>query len=511
MAFNPKVDLLTLNREPPPLRNRDGIRISFAMICSPVTYGVKLHDELKAKNRLHEYLLHRNRAILKRECLRLDFLDPIVAYRIGYLNDLTKQVKSSSSQPDPTTVATKLITHLSSNCETYNNDLNYRTSRIHSISEYQDKCGIRLSTVLNFNDHDAYNRKLIVRYEHAIQSLASSLLHGSPTHRYLLLHQDAPRCLLTLTDNDDDTRFFPVLTDRETALIQAHLLSFGVPQNEQTLDRKTTTDLCQRWPTHITITRHHDEDYFASDGSNPFDQFTILTPDSTSTSESQNPRAHDSTDSTDNPSLLGLDQHQAEQTKSDPCEFTHTNPQSTDTQSTLQLSQTSDKGKQRVTLDLRQQEFADTSQSLNEEEPDTPKVTNATLNLLETTLTTAAEYSRAVGTTVLFGDSLHTIRLTRARPQDSAPRTVTGEMVFIRISHTTPKILQPLDLFVTRFYETTNNVFNVYMTKEQKFRHLLTVIGTATKVKIEITIGPRKESMELDPITSKYWFTIVKN
>lgn len=273
MDLKPSKDYLTLRHPLPQFRSDNGSHLAFALVCSPTTYGVPLYEEMLAKNQANEYITVRNAAILRRECLRLDFLNPVVADRIDYLKELKQLLAHFSHSFSATRIARGTIQLLLKQMDKYQNQLVQRSLLIDSIGEYQDKFGKRLSYILAYLTTDDESHKLLSTYESLLRDIAHLVSTRPPLLKYLLLNTGFYSYIVILTDNEKETRFFPLLTARERALIKSHLTDLGESEFEGTLSSETDEAIRPLWPSSITISKHGDGDFFRSKSTHEFDHF----------------------------------------------------------------------------------------------------------------------------------------------------------------------------------------------------------------------------------------------
>merc|ERR1712000_750642 len=113
--------------------------------------------------------------------------------------------------------------------------------------------------------------------------------------KYLLLSTGYTSCIVRLSNNDDETRFFPVLLDRERSLLGYHLKRLGEDHLPPALPVNIEQTICQLWPTSIPIDRGTSHDFFLLQESSELNEFkripnprTDVLPDSSPTTRDQN-------------------------------------------------------------------------------------------------------------------------------------------------------------------------------------------------------------------------------
>lgn len=508
MDLKPSKDYLTLRHPLPQFRSDNGSHLAFALVCSPTTYGVPLYEEMLAKNQANEYITVRNAAILRRECLRLDFLNPVVADRIDYLKELKQLLAHFSHSFSATRIARGTIQLLLKQMDKYQNQLVQRSLLIDSIGEYQDKFGKRLSYILAYLTTDDESHKLLSTYESLLRDIAHLVSTRPPLLKYLLLNTGFYSYIVILTDNEKETRFFPLLTARERALIKSHLTDLGESEFEGTLSSETDEAIRPLWPSSITISKHGDGDFFRSKSTHEFDHFGYVENlETKSVTEIQavnfnnrgpllellHPAAHPRLDTTQ--SSLG------------PKRITETHspttPPSANTRKWLpphmripapESSKTT-ASPQSEALDLPDQCRPRTTSpkpSSNAASPTMPKPhgENATNKVKR----------------ICFSDENCDLTIIRASASMSPERHSLGNVAHVSFLTTTANGQISIEFFFKRFDLKPDGSIDLYLTKQGKFNEILNMKDKLMMIRIDVTQGGTKESKELTQETSQIWF-----
>lgn len=276
MDSQPTQDHLTNRQSPPPLELRNATRISFAILCSPTTYGVPLQKRMESDKKGDEYLYARNAAILRRECLRLDYLNPIIGQRIEHLRRLKDTVDSIQTSTPPIMIVQRYYRFLSYAMNQYFDSFWMKLAQCTTLSEFQRLPGLRIDTALRFDNNNLESHKQLSEYESLIKHIAIAVPTAPLIVQYLLLDQSQHSCLLHLTDVDRETKFYPLFTDRERHLLAYNLALLGCTNEPPSLQDTLQETIRLQWPGLITITSDRNDDYFRTTSRNRYDAFELI-------------------------------------------------------------------------------------------------------------------------------------------------------------------------------------------------------------------------------------------
>uniref|UniRef100_A0AB39A6I9 Uncharacterized protein n=1 Tax=Fusarium solani partitivirus 3 TaxID=3237256 RepID=A0AB39A6I9_9VIRU len=499
MDFKPSRDYLTLRQYPPQFCSNNCSNLAFAIICSPTTYGTPLYMEMQAKNQASEYVTVRNAAILRRECLRLDFLNPVVANRIEYLRAVKLTVSHFSQFYSATRIARGFVNMLVQHLDKYQNRLTQHLLLIETVQEYQDQFGKRLSYLLSFNTTDDDSHKQLSMYESLLRDISQLVSSRPPILKYLLLNTDFFSVIITLTNDDRETRFFPTLTARERAIIRANLTNLGEDDSPGVLSPEDDSAIRPLWPSSITISRHGNDDYFRQRSTDEFDKFGHVTDPATKTVTDIAP-----VDNGDRGYLLNL-LHQSKSETPSPTTETHTlqTPPSisagtwtkplqlnneNESSNTMAKSPDNRTSNPNSPLSVTFSNRGD-SDALHTQ-PQTWKTSNASHNVRR----------------IRFSNKHCDLTFIRASASMSPERQTLGDVTHVSFLPNA-NARQPLfELFIKRFDIRMDGSIDLYLTKQAKFKLILENQKAIKLIRCELTTGSTKESKELTPETSDLWF-----
>jgi hypothetical protein len=508
MALKPSKDYLTSRHPLPQFRSDNGSHLAFALVCSPTTYGVPLYEEMLAKNQAHEYISVRNAAILRRECLRLDFLNPVVADRIEYLKELKRSVAYFSHSFSATRIARGIVQLLLKQMDTYQNQLVQRSLLIDSISEYQDQFGKRLSYLLAFMTTDDESHKLLSTYESLLRDIALILSGRPQLLKYLLLNNGFYSYIVVLTDNEKETRFFPLLTARERALIKAHLTDLGESDHEGILSSEDDAVIRPMWPSLITISKHGNGDFFRSNSTHEFDTFGyVQNAETKSVTEIQavnvgnrgpllellHPQAQIpliSSNGTDVPNRINTTHNPTTPPSATPTTWTspHSKVHFTESSMLMASSQSEALGQ----IDHGRPRTTSPKPSSDAASPITP--------------TWHGENATNKVKRISFSDQNCDLTIIRASASMSPERQSLGNVAHVSFLTTTANGQVSIDFFFKRFDFKPDGSIDLYLTKQGKFNEILNLRNKLVSIRIDITQGGTKESKELTQEASLSWF-----
>lgn len=499
MDFKPSRDYLTLRQYPPQFCSNNCSHLAFAIICSSTTYGTPLHMEMQAKNQASEYVTVRNAAILRRECLRLDFLNPVVANRIEYLRAVKLTVSHFSQFYSATRIARGFVNMLIQQLDKYQSRLIQHLLLIDSVQEYQDQFGKRLSYLLSFNTTDDDSHKLLSMYESLLRDIARLISSRPPILKYLLLNTDFFSTIIILTNDDRETRFFPTLTARERAIIRATLTDLGEDDSPGVLSPEDDHAIRPLWPSSITISRHGNDDYFRQYSTNEFDKFGTIADPATNKVTDIAP-----VDNGDRGHLLNLLAQSKSQTPSPttethtlqtppsppikkwiPPHLRHTENESSNPMAKSPSERTSNPNSP-VYNTPRSTENSDALQP----EPQTWKSTNAHHKVRR----------------IRFSDKYCDLTFIRASASMSPDRQNLGDVTHVSFLPTTTARQPLFELYIKRFETRPDGSTDLYLTKQSKFNLILENQKAINLIRIELTNGSTKESKELTQEASDLWF-----
>lgn len=525
MDSYPTRDFLTVSENPPPLTIRNATRIAFATICSPTTYGVLLHKELTAKGKEHEYLATRNAAILRRECLRTDFLNPVISRRTSYLKAVSKLLSQLENLTEMNLIAQQYSDFFASWSESSANALNSTIREISSLSEYYDRDGPRLSLALSYKSSNAETAKALSEYERMITYLALQLMTTDPILLSVLLDEGYLSCRIVLTNNDLETRFFPILLDRERSLIYANFKSYGFKYDHAPIQGVINDQFVHHWKSSITIDRHNDSNYFHVEDNNEFDHFKLLeiTNDQQSSDSGNKPAKLET-------SLMNLMLHgDSPIQKTQPVESTTQPPpesllkylQNSYGPATLGTTSHDERSLSRM-LDV----YSGTTDDLNlGRQPltrDAPPVTSTTRRTQMTSTPAPTELpemfkhpaqhaerlARTLSLAVNFKQEDRLFRIVRANASQSPDKQRPGDVVHVRVTSRRPYVDGIIDLYFKRFTVSDDNETSLYLTRQNQFQRLLEMADAAEVLSIHTTRGTRKELVEMTKGKANLWFSL---
>lgn len=525
MDSYPTRDYLTVNEDPPPLTIRNATRIAFATICSPTTYGVLLHKELTAKGKEHEYLATRNAAILRRECLRTDFLNPVISNRTSYLKAVSKLLSRLERLTEIDLIAQQYSDFFASWSESSANALNSTIREISSLSEYYDRNGPRLSLALSYKSSNAETAKVLSDYERTTTCLALQLMTLDPIFQSVLLDEGYLSCRIVLTNNDLETRFFPILLDREKSLILLNFKSHGYHYEHVPLQGVINDHFVRHWKSLITIDRHNDSNYFHIERNNKFDEFRLLeiTNDQQSTeSETKPPKLETSlmnlmlhgdspiqkTQSIESPTQP-LPESLLNQIQRD---YTPIVPgTSTTSEQSLRLAidahlrslDVTNTGKQPLTQDA----VAEASTINRSQTNSTPKAIELS-EMCKRPAQYAKRLARTPSLAVNFKTEDRHFRIIRANASQSPDKQRPGDVVHVRVTSRRPYIDGTIDLYFKRFTVSDDNKTSLYLTRQNQFQQLLEMADAAEVLSIHTTRGTQKELVEITKAKTNSWFSL---
>nr|UYD21359.1 hypothetical protein [Colletotrichum associated partitivirus 2] len=513
MDSYPTRDFLTVNENPPQLKVRTATKIAFATLCSPTTYGVLLHKELASKNKEHEYLAIRNAAILRRECLKTDILNPIISQRARYLGELTKLTRKLDSLTEMELIATQYCDFVAETARHSAIALNNSILGCVSVDDYLDRNGPRLSLALSFNSSTQATAKLLSDYEAKIRQLASQLTRSQPIFKFLLLDEGYLSCLVVLSNNDLETQFLPVLLDRERSLLKACLTQLG-EEPQPTSPSQEILDLFNRlWRSKITIDRHKDTDFFTFDKLNEFDHFRIINVNNNVTeniSANKQPKLQTSlmnlmrsgaTTPSPNSIVRSSTPFITESDSADigkqvsfdgKCNSTELLPNSNATSVSNELSSTNTA---QTAVPLR----------LNRPELPTPFEERKSFTIDKQK---ARELARHIGLVVQFANVTYNIKFIRSIASQSPDKQRPGDVVHVRVYPRGPPAALPANIYIKRFTVSDTNQVSLFMTRQKEFQTLLELSEWAARVEVVVTRGTLKELVEIDNETANQWFVL---
>lgn len=499
MDLKPSKDYLTLRHPPPQFRSDHGSHLAFALVCSPTTYGFPLYEEMLAKNQAHEYVSVRNAAILRRECLRLDFLNPVVADRIEYLKELKRHVSYFSHSYSATRIARGTVSLLIKQMDKYQNRLVQHSMLIDSVNEYQDQFGKRLSYLLAFMSTDADSHKLLSTYESLLRDIATTLASRPPLLKYLFLNTGFYSYIVKLTNDEKETRFFPTLTARERAIIKAYLTDLGEDDHEGILSDEDENAIRPMWPSSITISKHGDGDFFRTNSTHEFDRFEYVT-----NSETKSVTEIGSVDVKEQGKLLEL-LRPSSTTSFHRMNATHsptTPPSATSvtwktpnlhvpaTESSMTMA--SPQSEAHDQFDLGGFTTFSLKSSSDAQPPSQPSWRNGSVS-------NKAKRIR-------FSDRNCDLTIIRASASMSPDRLPPGNVAHVSflsaIVHGQPLV----DIFVKRFETKPDGSIDLFLTKQGKFNEILNAKQHIKAIRITVTQGGTTESKELTHDSSLLWF-----
>jgi len=485
----PAKDFLTSQANPPTLKIKTATRTSFAIICSPTTYGTLLQKELQQKGRTNEYLSIRNAALLKRECLRLNYLNPTVSDRLHHLRILIHTLKQIESHEINATDSETIIstffevmkrlmgwhhTHLLA-------DL-YRAETIKRYCEITAERFIFATSTMNteIDLHDA-----IAEHERLVQNMASIISRLSPLVQYLFLSEAEHSCLIHLTNNDDETLFQPLLIDRERALLHVHLQQFGIPAQAPELRSEETDLIRQLWPSTMSINRHGNSDYFRNASNHIFDQFTMF--DNSSFGQtSTNSTIHSRFDLQSISSIKSL-LIRATQVSD--------RPQPADEPPSTQRISANHSNETNVSSEQTSNNITDVTTLEQFVQPLSDDITLSATHAMHTTPLTLKVISGSLSITIF-----------KAHPRDCPDRRPPGDVIHLSVTYTSAAIERPLEIFIKRFTLSENGELFLYITSGGKFRQLIDAIPSSTRIRLTITCNGQTELRETTRNQSQTWF-----
>lgn len=511
MDSYPNRDLLTINENPPPLIIRTACKIAFALICHPIAYGTKLHDEMVAKGTSHEYLATRNAVILRRECLRMDYLNPNINQRTQYLKSVTKLLSSLNELDDTSVIARKYCEFFTRCSESANNALWTMTADIKTVNQYLDLNGPRLSLALGHNSSNSSTARSLSDYEASIATLAKQLINTTSTLRSVLLNESVYSCVTIISKDDRKTRFFPTLTTREKSLIQSNLTSLGADFSNEKLTQSENDHFQEHWTSQILISLDELKSLTPQEEENEFNHFKKIEPSPTLRAELSNLRLP-----TPEVTLatLMMSRYPPSQSPIDLDPFAP--PQPCPKHDELILAERPMTYRANSPQLLTQQKQATTDQQTPLTAPDAPDRTTG----LEEYLPTGSEFNRMLdyithnakylsgklNTELLLTQNARRFLFTRRRASDCPDKHPPGDVVHVSVTSRDKQIDGITDLYVKRFTISDTNDVTLFLTRQNQLQTIFEVANTAIAVKFLITRGTLKESVEITKSKTNLWF-----
>jgi len=518
MDSMPERDLLTTRQSPPPLTVRDVSRTAFAIICSPTTYGTPLQSEMTNSNRGSEYITVRNAAILRRECLKLDYVNPVVFRRNQYLRKLQHLFQYLDPQVEFTKIVSTFIQFMNEQLVEYNTRLTNELIHVTSVIEYQSSAGQRLDELVKFNNHDPNAHKLMSENESIIKSIAHRVSNEHTIMKYLLLSTGYTSCIVRLSNNDDETRFFPVLLDRERSLLGYHLKRLGEDHLPPALPVNIEQTICQLWPTSITIDRGTSHDFFLLQESSELNEFkripnprTDVLPDSSPTTRDQNTgllRLLTTSSSAENSPVISKDETFPSPMNAKPQSKHVTNRDSDGSNSSFkqQLRSTSTNSvgaykpptsERPVSYPSGRQRATPGDRIMNEAHLD---------NLLAFNHVPSTLRSSTDAQVITLKNDDRTAYIRKVTPKECPPTRLPGEVIHVSVFSGAHNTTPVLTYSCRSFIEQPSGVFTLFFTKVGRFNAILGTKETATAIKLTVVLKHKQESVEILKSADPQWF-----
>lgn len=519
----PTRDLLTLRENPPQLKTRTATKIAFAILCSPTTYGVLLQKELASMNREHEYLAIRNAAILRRECLKTDILNPNIQKRTQYLKALVRTIKSLSSQNDTEMIARNLSQFIVDQAKTSTTVLNNFLREHSSLQEYHDQAPRRLSLALSFNAATLATAKLLSDYESTIRLLANVIIAENQVFKKFLLLDGFTSCYIVLTNNDLDTTFFVTLLDRERALLQTHLLAIGEFPTAEPLSEQEHDLFSRHWQSKITIDRHKESDYFKFSKLNEFDHFRVIPPAVSTPDHTAANKLPQIQTSLMNMMRYGAVTPSPASTARSPTPATAEPSTATSNKrisfdgTPITSKETSDEAKAKLKSELTSATTANeliaaqaTSSKATSASPFSTTNTSSITEMMKQTSLYSLHLSNVIGLTISFECDTHKLRFVRANASQSPDKQRPGDVVHVRVLERSTNQRPFSDLYFKRFTVSDTNVVSLFVTRRLDFQRLLEAKTEAKSLEMKITRGTQTELVEITRSNTSMWFELAQ-